>query len=76
MLQDIMEHRISQRKLGNTLMTYVTRMTHRAIARFLEAIDNKLSALIKKRTREKMQHEFDEEEFDAAMKDEQVDRAV
>jgi hypothetical protein len=37
--------------------------THRAIARFLDAIDTKLQKLIKQKTKDKMKEEFDDEEF-------------
>lgn len=55
-------------------MVYIKRLTHRAIARFLEAIDTKLAELLRKKTRE--HPDYDEDAFDEAMKDEQLNLQV
>ena len=67
MKQDIMEHSLKQKKLGNTTMRYKKMLTHRAIARFLEAIDAKLNDLIKQKTKEQLKEEYSDEEFNQAM---------
>ena len=46
--------------------------TKRAIAIFLEAIDEKLSALMKRKTKRMLEDEYDDEEVEAALNDEQM----
>jgi hypothetical protein len=61
-------------------MRYQKDLTHRAIAIFLEAIDTKLTQLIKQRAQEEMKvkhnEKFSDDEFDEAMKDEQLNLQV
>lgn len=72
MKQDIVEHKISQKRLGKQPLKYNVLTTRRAIAIFLEAIDEKLSALMKRKTKHILEDEYDDEEVEAALNDEQM----
>lgn len=48
----------------------------RAIAIFLEAIDQKLSAIMKRNTKIMFEDSYDEEEVEAALSDEQMQLEV
>jgi len=43
--------------------------TKRAVAIFLQTIDEKLAALMKKKTKQMLEDEYDDEEFEAALND-------
>ncbi len=50
--------------------------TKRAVAIFLQAIDEKLAALMKKKTKRILEDEYDDEEVEAALNDEQMRQEV